>query len=274
MANPLDPTRVLSLDEVAYVLDHIRLKTWPLREKRRTDRRARLLGRGGNRGNWRRKINLTIFRLSCCCGLRRQEMGFIKMKDVLLDGPRPCLRIRKSIGKGKKRPRVVPLWWDKGTLEDLRKWYEFRKKIKDAGEVVICPECKGSGLGIDEINLRSKCLVCKGEGKARTAGGPCGPESYFLCGLDLRNIGGKVTGARAAERWRSAIACLGPERVKQVSIHAGRHTFASLSLQAGHSLAEVRDALGHCSIAITSVYLHSFIRDDLPDVFAKPVEVG
>ena len=49
---------------------------------------------------------------------------------------------------------------------------------------------------------------------------------------------------------------LGPERLKALTIHHGRHTFISHALAGGRTLAEVRDAAGHSNVSITSAYLH------------------
>ena len=63
-------------------------------------------------------VNLLLFRLACCCGLRLSEIASLILADVRTEGPRPHLRIRKGAAKGGK-PRIVPLWWDAGTLADL-----------------------------------------------------------------------------------------------------------------------------------------------------------
>ena len=46
------------------------------------------------------------------------------------------------------------------------------------------------------------------------------------------------------------------ERIEQLSIHSGRHSFASHLLKRRFSLVQVRDWLGHSSISTTSAYLH------------------
>jgi len=68
----------------------------------------------------------------------------------------------------------------------------------------------------------------------------------------------------------AACAVLGPERVRTLTIHHGRHTFVSHALAGGRTLAEVRDAAGHSSALVTSVYLHIAIDDDgnLANLFA------
>jgi integrase len=174
--------------------------------------------------------NLIVFRLSCCCGLRRTEIAGLLLGDLVLTGPRPCIRVRKENTKGRKdqrRARAVPLWWDKATLADLTQWVESRYLA------------------------------------GATAKSPCVPSLV----RNRQYFGKPISESAMFRRWRTAIRCLGKERVKQLSIHCGRHTFASLSLAAGHSLAEVRDALGHRSIATTGVYLHCIPTGKVPDVF-------
>lgn len=169
--------------------------------------------------------NLIIFRLSCCCGLRRKEICGLNLNDIALYGPRPGLRVRKAITKGqahKKKGRMVPLWWDAGTLADLKAWREQFPKDAD------------------------------------------GPFIHGQCS----RIGGKrLTEDLVAKRWRTAIRIVGEERLKQLSIHAGRHSFCSHALHAGRSATEVRDAAGHTNLAITNIYLHALESGTTPDIF-------
>jgi integrase len=107
----LDLTRVLSKQEITSVL------TW-LHHRRR---------RGPNV-----EINRTVFRLSCCCGLRCLELVSLNMGDTVTTGDRPYIRIRKTGTKGRhnispsnptgkdyRKARKVPLWWDAGTYADV-----------------------------------------------------------------------------------------------------------------------------------------------------------
>jgi integrase/recombinase XerD len=66
---------------------------------------------------WR---NLVIARLACCCGLRVFEVAGLRLDDVVVGVGRPHLRLRRGTKGG--RPRLVPLWWDAGTLADLTDW--------------------------------------------------------------------------------------------------------------------------------------------------------
>jgi integrase len=67
------------------------------------------------------RLNLVIFRLSACCGLRASEIAELRMADIRVEMPRPHIRIRVGASKG-GRSRRVPLWWDGGTLADLAAW--------------------------------------------------------------------------------------------------------------------------------------------------------
>jgi site-specific recombinase XerD len=53
-----------------------------------------------------------------------------------------------------------------------------------------------------------------------------------------------------------------PERLESLTIHHGRHTFISHALAGGRTLAEVRDAVGHANVSITSGYLHVAVDND------------
>src|SRR6476469_5405076 len=95
-----DPTKILTRRELAAVLADLARKA-----KRSPSTR----------------LNLIIFRLATCCGLRASEIAKLQLGDVRAEASRPHIRIRKGAAKG-GRPRMVPLWWDGGTLEDLKAW--------------------------------------------------------------------------------------------------------------------------------------------------------
>lgn len=182
------------------------------------------------RTNKNSATNLILFRLSCCCGLRRKEICGLDMRDVVIDGPRPFIHVRKEITKGqdgKRRARKVPLWWDSGTREAISAWRESRE---------------GQGaLSADPFVV--KC-------RAGEAG-----ERFKEQGI--------------SRRWFTALKVLGPGRVSQLTIHSGRHSFVSHSLNAGRSLVEVQKAAGHANVATTSIYLHLIEREGIPDVFQR-----
>jgi integrase len=109
-----DGTKILMKREMAAVLADLRRKA--LRSKNA-------------------QLNLVIFRLAACCGLRASEIAHLQIADVRVELPRPHLRIRASAAKG-GRPRMVPLWWDRGTYEDLLAW---RAQRLDCGLGVNAP---------------------------------------------------------------------------------------------------------------------------------------
>ena len=64
------------------------------------------------------------------------------------------------------------------------------------------------------------------------------------------------------KRFRTACKILGPARLETLTVHHGRHTFISHALAGGRTLAEVRDAVGHSNVSITSAYLHVAVEDE------------
>jgi integrase len=79
------------------------------------------------------RLNLVIFRLATCCGLRASEIAQLHSNDIRIEMPRPHIRIRVGASKGGKSRRV-PLWWDRGTLDDLAAWRAHRTAQGAAGD--------------------------------------------------------------------------------------------------------------------------------------------
>jgi integrase len=132
-----DPTKILTRQEIAHVQAELHRKAPRCKNTR---------------------LNLIIFRLACCCGLRASEIAMLQLADVRTKVPRPHIRIRTGASKG-GRPRTVPLWWDAGTLDDIAKWRAERGRAgvqptqpmgrysKD-GLIVHCRVTRcGSGFG-------------------------------------------------------------------------------------------------------------------------------
>jgi integrase len=193
----LDPTRILTRRELTAVLA----------DAKKTNRFA----------NSRR--NLVVVRLACCCGLRVSEIGGLELDDVVVDVTRPHLRLRRETTKG-KRARMVPLWWDAGTLADLVAW--------------------------------------KAERFAHGAAG----HDPFICSVQAHRRGEPLQRHAIRRRFLTACKILGMARARTLTIHHGRHTFISHALAGGRSLAEVRAAAGHVSVAVTSGYLHVVVDDE------------
>jgi len=90
-------------------------------------------------------------------------------------------------------------------------------------------------------------------------------DDPFVCSERKGYLGARLAKPKLAMRWASVLKCL-PEP-RRISIHKGRHSFATHALAVGRSLVEVQRALGHASINSTNVYLHLVPRSNVPDVF-------
>ena len=194
----LDATKILTRRELAAVLNDLKRKAPRSKNTR---------------------LNLALFRLACCCGLRASEIAKLQVCDVRTDLARPHIRIRNGAAKG-GRSRVVPLWWDSGTLADLSEWKAQRLR-----------------LGAE-------------------------PDEPFLASMIPSRTVKPFSRHTLRKRFRTACKVLGTARLETLTIHHGRHAFISHALAGGRSLAEVRDAAGHCNVSITSGYLHVAVDDE------------
>ena len=167
--------------------------------------------------------NLVIFRLATCCGLRASELVGLKLGDIRVGIAQPYLRVPKTIAKGGKGRRV-PLWWDRGTRDDIAAWRDERAS-------------RGAAQG-----------------------------DHFVCAQSKAVYGKMLTRHNARSRFIAMCKVLGRERQQELTIHTGRHSFVSHALAGpnARSLAEVRDAAGHSSLAITSISTHVAISPNAP----------
>lgn len=165
---------------------------------------------------------LALLRLGVGCGLRRAEIVAARLDDIV-DGDRPYLTVKARLKKG--RVRRVPLWWDRGTYDDL---------------IAIRDERARHGAnGRDPL----ACTV----GRHGHPGGP---------GYGKRLTRPQTVWTRTLDRLVDSAQMAAP-RAADVRIHDLRHTFATFALYAGHSLIDVQRALGHSNIRLTSLYLHA-----------------
>jgi integrase len=115
------------------------------------------------------RMNKVILRLACCCGLRVSEIAALRLCDVCVGAGRPHLRIGPKGAKGKK-PRVVPLWWDAGTLEEIIAWKRERQeqggRPDDAFVCCLWPKRHGQPLSRHTIRERFRS-ACKSLGLER-----------------------------------------------------------------------------------------------------------
>ena len=144
----VDPIRILTRREIAAVL-------------------CNLMQRSAKSCNAR--LNRTVFRLACCCGLRVSEIANLRLSDVHVEGGRPHLHIRPEGAKGGRR-RNVALWWDQGTLDDIALWKGERQALgaKSEDHFVCClrPGRYGEGLIRHTIRERFR-TACKPLGLER-----------------------------------------------------------------------------------------------------------
>jgi site-specific recombinase XerD len=80
---------------------------------------------------------------------------------------------------------------------------------------------------------------------------PKSPEGYLFPGT--KNVG-SITGAGV--RYAFNCALCKTNITKDVSPHTLRHCFATHLLEAGYSLFQIKEMLGHASLSSTTVYLH------------------
>ena len=106
------------------------------------------------------------------------------------------------------------------------------------------------------------CLGAAKRGWSVYATQGAGADQRFLASLIPGRAVKPFSRQTLRKRFRTACKVLGAARLETLTIHYGRHTFISHALAGGRSLAEVRDAAGHCNVSITSGYLHVAVDDE------------
>ena len=81
-------------------------------------------------------------------------------------------------------------------------------------------------------------------------------EARFICSQHRDSLGNALDRRNLRKRFKVCCKCLGPERQAEMTIHNGRHSFVSHSLHGGRDVAAVREAVGHSSLSVTSLYSH------------------
>lgn len=187
------------------------------------------------------QLRLAIFRLSACCGLRRKEMAGLNLDDLAVLGPRPVVAVRKSNTKG-------------GVRDVFRQ--DGTRKSVDTRRARFVPLWWSESTLTDLYAWKALRLSQTQETKDQPL-------------LVKSRTGNRLRDMDVRIQWKLLLTgALGQERAAEIRLHDGRHSYASHALQAGHSLAAVRDALGHSNISTTSIYLHAIDRPDVGDVFA------
>lgn len=115
------------------------------------------------------RMNLIIFRLATCCGLRASELCELHVGDVRVNVARPYVNIRATVAKG-GRARRVPLWWDRSTLDDLSAWKDERlAQGAKAGSPFVCGQSSAAlGHRLTRQSARNRFKVgCRALGEER-----------------------------------------------------------------------------------------------------------
>jgi len=181
----IDQSQILSRTEIAMVLDDLKRK---------------------GRRSVNSRLNLILVRMSVCCGLRASEIGGLRLQDVKLTIDKPYLYVNKAIAKGSKA-RKVPLWWDRGNLDDLIQWKaERQQQGAQGGDYFVCAQYShafGRPLGRDGIRNRF-LTACKVLGQER-----------LILGRDT---------------FSDQSTKKGQFYLKHLTLHCGRHTFLGVGL--------------------------------------------
>lgn len=146
---------------------------------------------------------------------------------------------------GLRASEICGITCDDVRTEGKRPHIRIRKTVGKGGKVRKVP------LWWDQATL-DDLRAWKSEQTERGA-------TFLVCSQSADSIGNQLD--RRNIRRSFIRACKGLEGREDVTTHDGRHTFVSIALAGGRSLAEVRDAAGHASISTTSVYTH-VVADD------------
>jgi len=131
----VDPIKILTRTEIRQIIEELRRK----------------------RRSVNTRLNLVIFRLSTCCGLRVSEIVGLKMANLKLSGQRPHIQLPAAIGKGKKARRV-PLWWCGANLANLEQWRQERiDQGAKAGDPFVCAQSSAAfGKPLSDRNAQHR----------------------------------------------------------------------------------------------------------------------
>lgn len=159
---------------------------------------------------------LVLYRLAVCCALRPGEIANLQLRDVRIDGRRPTLEVCQVRTRNGKITR-------KSRVVDLDFDDDTRKDIV-AWRLYRYQQAEGDRF------------------------------APLICGQREANLGKPLNSKTLGRRWKAAIRCLGPERARQLSISAGRHSCAVQLFRRGVKWPAVQHHLGLPSIYDTTRY--------------------
>jgi len=181
------------------------------------------------------RLTLTLFRLTTCCGLRVSEATGLRLRDVCVNVDRPRIKVPAAVAKGRKVRRT-------------------NGKVVKVGSRAVAREVSLLWDAGTLDDLRSWKEFRERQGASA--------NDYFLCSQQATAFGRRLDRRNARIRFVGACRVLGEDRAEELTVHSGRHSFCSLALAGGRSLAEVRQAAGHSSVATTNLYVHLCTDDD------------
>ena len=174
------------------------------------------------------KLTLALFRLTTCAGLRASEAAGLRMRDVCVDVDRPRIKVPAAVAKGKKARRT-------------------NGQTVKVGSRAIAREVPLTWDSATLADLRSWKEFRQRQGASA--------NDFFLCSQQVSAFGRRLDRRNVRVRFIGACKVLGESRANELTVHSGRHSFVSHALSGGKSLAAVREAAGHASVATTNLCL-------------------
>ena len=197
-------------------------------------------------GSINARQNLVIYRLAVSCGLKDEEISQLRQCYFHFEGKDrlkySCLRLPAEITHN-HRPRVVPLYWDLGTIQILYQW-SVRHMEQTLASIT-------SKYGHDVLGK----IVRKGKTKVEKEEIEILQEivrrelyrhsfDYFVTALSRSVFGKKLDVVNVKLRYRSCLRILGKKRQKELPFSSARHTFIYAALKGGQSPEAVAAATG------------------------------
>jgi integrase len=166
--------------------------------------------------------------------------------------------------RGLRRGEVVPLRWSAVDLDECLLW--VRENAPQIGGKVVLGRPK-TKAGVRPVSLDAGTVEAlrrhrKRQLAERLAWGKAYEDNDLVF---ARDDGSMEMPERVSRQFKQLARQAGLPPIK---LHGGRHTAASLALEAGVAMKVVSDQLGHSTTAITSdLYTHvsKVVRDDAAD---------
>lgn len=176
----------------------------------------------------------SVFSVAIFVGLRPEELWGLQWQDVVLDGRKPCIRVRRAwsgLLKSKWARRDVPLL--PPATKALRAW-KAAQPITPIGSALVWPNRDGKCYG----------------------------ESYTAGWRSKDDAGRHVAGVREKVGIRDEVD------FKDLRHTCGCHLAMGTWTPRGLTLLEIKRWLGHSSIAVTERHYASLTGDSLHDAIS------